>query len=89
MRSFYAVGWNSLDIFHHPSSLPFVPGNFNNFQKIELFLGLTQLIMLKVAFREEYMIEHLGVIDHWNWNEDTYMMGRLDMSFNDQRRHGS
>lgn len=89
MRSFYEVGWHLLDIFHHPSSLPFVPVHFDNFQKIELFLGLTQLITLKVAFREEYMLEHLSVIAHWNQDEDTYMMGRLDMSFNDQRRHGS
>ena len=61
----------------------------DNFQKTELFLGLTQLIMLKVAFREEYMIEHLSVIARWNQDEDTYMMGRLDMSFSDLRRHGS
>ena len=45
--------------------------------------------MLKVAFQEEYMMEHLSVITHWNWDEDTYMMGWLGMSFSDQRRHGS
>ena len=83
------VGWHSLDIFHHPSNLPFVSVHSDNFQKIELFLGLTQLITLKVAFREEYMIEHLSVIAHWNWDEDTYMMGRLEKSFSDRRRRGS
>ena len=89
MRSFYEVQWHSLDVFHHPSSLPFVPVHFDNFRKIELFLGLTQLIKFKVAFREEYMIEHLSVIAHWNRDEDTYMMGWLDKSFSDRRRRGS
>ena len=54
----------SLDIFHHPNNLPFVLMHSDNFQKIELFLGLTQLITLKVAFWEEYMMEHLSVIAH-------------------------
>ena len=89
LRSFYDVQWHSLDVFHHPSSLPLVLVHFDNFRKIELFLGLTQLITLKVAFREEYMMEYLSVIAHWNRDEDTYMMGRLDTSFSDQRRHGS
>ena len=89
MRSFYAVGWHSLDIFHHPNSLAFVSVHSDNFQKFELFVGLTQLITLKVAFQEEYMMEHLSVITHWNRDEDTYTMGRLGMSFSDQRRHGS
>ena len=75
LRSFYVVEWHSLDVFNHPSSLPFVPVHSDNFRKIELFLGLTQLIMLKVAFQEEYMIEHLSVIAHWNWDKDTYMVG--------------
>ena len=52
-------------------------------------MGLTQLITLKVAFQEEYMMEHLSVIAHWNWDEDTYMMGRLNIGFSDQRRCGS
>ena len=52
-------------------------------------MGLSQLITLKVAFQEEYMIEHLSVIDHWNRDEDTSIMGELDMSFNDRRRRGS
>ena len=71
LRSFYAVGWHSLDIFHHPSNLAFVPVHSDNFRKFELFLGVTQLITLKVAFREEYMTEHLSVIAHWNRDEDT------------------
>ena len=77
------VGWHSLDIFHHPSSLAFVPVHSDSFRKFELFMGLTQLIMLTVAFREEYMTEHHSVIAHWNQNEDTSMMGQLDMSFSD------
>ena len=60
----------------------------DNFRKIELFVGLTHLITLKVAFQEEYMIEHLSVIAHWNRDEDTSMMGRLNMSFSDRRRRG-
>ena len=83
------VGWHSLDIFHHARNFPFVSVHSDNFWKIELFLGLTQLITIKVAFREDYMIEHLSIIAHWNWDEDTSTMGRLDMSFSDQRRHGS
>ena len=83
------VGWHSLDILHHPSSLVFVPVHSNNFQKFELFMGLTQLITLKVAFREEYMMEHLSVIDHWNRDENTYMVGKLDTDFSDRRRRGS
>ena len=89
LRSFYVVGWHSLDVFHHTSNLPFILVHYDNFRKIELFLGLTQLITLKVAFREEYMIEHLSVIVRWNRNEDTYTMGWLDMSFSDRRRCGS
>ena len=71
------------------SSLAFIPVRSDNFQKFELFVGLTQLITFKVAFQEEYMMEHLSVIAHWNRDEDTYMMGQLGMSFSDQRRHGS
>ena len=52
-------------------------------------MGLTQLITLTVAFREEYMIEHLSEIAHWNRDEDTSMMGYLDMSFSDRRQHAS
>ena len=89
MRSFHDVRWHSLDIFHHLSSLAFVPVHSDNFQKIELFLGLTQLITLKVEFREEYMIENLSVIAHYNQGKGTYMMGWLDMSFSDLRIHGS
>ena len=80
LRSFYVVGWHSFDIFHHPRSLAFVMVHSDNFQKTELFLGLTPLIKLKVAFQEEYVIEHLIVIAHWNQNENTYMMGWLDTS---------
>ena len=69
------VGWHSLDIFHHPRSLAFVPVHSDNFQKFELFMGLTQLITLTVVFREEYMTKHLSVIAHWNRDEETYMMG--------------
>ena len=83
------VGRHSLDILHHPSSLALVPVHFDNFQKFELFMGLTQLIMLKVAFWEEYMTEHLIVISRWNWDEDTSMMGWLDMSFSNRRRRDS
>ena len=89
LGNFSDVRWHSLDIFHHPSNLPFVSVHSDNFQKIELFLGLTQLITLKVAFWEEYMIEHLSVIAHWNREEETYMMGQLDIDFSDRRRHGS
>ena len=67
----------------------FVLMHSNNFGKTELFLGLTQLITLKVAFQEEYVIEHLSVIARWNRNENTYMMGWLDMGFSDLRTHGS
>ena len=88
LRSFHDVRWHLLDVFYHPSSVPFVPMHSDNFRKIELFLGLTQLITLKVAFWEEYMIEHLSVIAHWNQDKDTYMMEWLDTSFSDQRRHG-
>ena len=83
------VGWHSLDIFHHLSSLPFVLVHSNNFQKFELFMGLTQLIILTVAFWEEYMTEHHSVIAHWNRHEDTSVMGQLDLSFSDRRRRGS
>ena len=89
MRSFYLVGWHSLDIFHHPSSLAFVPMHSYNFQNFELFMGLTQLIMLKVAFREEFMMEHLSIIAHWNRDVDTYMVGWLDTGFSERRRRGS
>ena len=89
LRSFYVVGWHSLDIFHHHSILAFVPMHSDNFRKFELFMGLTQLIMLKVAFREEYMMEHLSVIAHWNREEETYTMGQSDRDFSDRRRHGS
>ena len=60
-----------------------------NFQKTELFLGLNQLITLNVAFREEYLIEHLSVIARWNRNEKIYRMGWLYVSFSDPRRHGA
>ena len=89
LRSFYVFGWHSLDIFHHPSSLAFVPVHSDNFRKFELFVGLTQLITLKVAFQEEYMMEHLSVIAHWNRDEETYTMGQLDRDFSDRRRRGS
>ena len=83
------VRWHSLDIFHHPRSFSFVAVHSDNFRKFEVFVGLTQLITLKVAFREEYIKEHLSVIAHWNRDKDTSMMGRLDMSFSDQRRRAS
>ena len=89
LRSFHGVRRHSLHIRHHPSSLAFVPMHSDNFRNFELFMGLTQLIMLKVAFREEYTMEHLSVIAHWNRDEDTSMMGQLDMSFSDRRRRGS
>jgi len=89
LRSFHGVWRHSLDILHHPSSLAFVPMHSDNFRNFELFMGLTQLIMLKVAFREEYMMEHLSVIAHWNRDEDTYMVGQLDTDFSDRRRRGS
>ena len=75
LRSFYVVGWHSFDIFDHPSSLAFVLVHSDNFRKFELFMGLTQLITLIVAFWEEYMTKHLSVIAHWNRDEDTSMMG--------------
>ena len=61
----------------------------DNFRNFELFMGLTQLIMLKVAFREEYTMEHLSVIAHWNRDEETYTMGQLDRDFSDRRRRDS
>ena len=88
MRSFYGIRRHSLDILHHPSSLAFVPMDSDNFRNFELFMGLTQLIMLKVALREEYTMEHLSVIAHWNRDEDTYMVGQLDTDFSDRRRRG-
>ena len=75
LRIFYAFGWHSLDTFHHPRILPFVPVHSNNFQKIELFLGLTQLIMLELVFREDYLMEHLSVKARWNQNEEIFRMG--------------
>ena len=59
------------------------------FGKLIYLWALAQLITLKAAFREEYVIEDLIVIARWNWDENTYMMGWLDMSFSDLRRHGS
>ena len=59
LRSFYEVRWHSLGIFHHPHSLPFDPLHSDNFQKTELLMVLTQLITLKVEFREEYLAEQL------------------------------
>ena len=56
LRSFYVVRWHLLDIFHQQSSLAFILVHSDNFQKFELLVGLTQLITLKVAFWEEYMI---------------------------------
>ena len=76
-------------MLHHPSSLAFVLVHFDNFRKFELFMGLTQLITLKVTFREDYMMEHFSVIAHWNQNEATYMVGQLDTDFSDRRRRGS
>ena len=72
LRSFYEVRWHLLGIFHHPHSLPFVPLHSDNFKKTEILMGLTQLITLKVAFREEYLAKHLSVIAHWNQNEKIY-----------------
>ena len=89
LRSFHGVRRHSLDILHHPSSLAFVPMHSDNFRNFELFMGLTQLIMLKVAFREEYTMEHLSVIAHWKRDKDTYMMERLDTSFSDRGWCGS
>ena len=89
MRSFHGVRRHLLDILHHPSNLAFVLMHSNNFRKFELFMGLTQLITLKVAFREEYMMEHLSVIAHWNQEEETYTMGQSDRDFSDRRRRGS
>ena len=60
-RSFHSFWMHSLDIHHHLSSLAFVPTHSDNFRKFELFMGLTQLVTLKVAFREKYMMEHLSV----------------------------
>ena len=51
-------------------------------------MGLTQLIMLKVAFREEYLVEHLNVIIRWNRNEKIYRMGWIEVIFAGLRRHG-
>ena len=89
LRSFHGVRRYSLDIFHHPGSLAFVPVHSDNFRKFELFVGLTQLITLKVAFQEEYTMEHLSVIAHWNRDKDTYMVGQLNTGFSDRRRSGS
>ena len=88
LRSFHGFWRHSLDILHHLSDLAFVLVHSDNFRKFELFMGLTQLIMLKVASREEYMMEHLSVIAQWNRDENTYMVGQLDIDFNDWRRHG-
>ena len=88
LRSFYECRRHSLDIFHQLHNFPFIPVHSYNFRKIELFVGLTPLITLKVAFWEEYVIEKLSVITHCNRNENTYIMGWLDMSFSDLSRHG-
>ena len=88
MRIFYVVRWHLLDIFHHLSSLPFVSLHSNNFRKIELLLGLTQLIMPKVVFREELLAYHFSVIALWNRDEKIYRMGWLGVIFSDLRRHG-
>ena len=62
-------------MLHHSSSLAFIQMHSDNFRKFELFMGLTQLIMLKVEFWEEYMMEHFSVIAHWNQDKNTYMVG--------------
>lgn len=51
-----------------PSSAQFAfcSGAFRQLSKRELLLGLTQLIMLKVAFQEEYLTKHLSVVARWN-----------------------
>jgi len=54
---------------------PFVLLHSDNFQKTKLLMGLTQLVMLKVAFQEECLEEHLSVIACWNRYENIYMMG--------------
>lgn len=59
-----------------------------NFKKTELLMGLTQLIMLKVAFQEQYLTKYLSVIDRWNQNEKIYRMRWLEVSFSGLRRHG-
>lgn len=87
LRSFYEVRRHSLGIFHHLHSLPFALAHSDNFQKTKLLVGFTQLITIKVAFREEYVAKHLNVIMHWNQNEKIYMMGLLDESFSDLGRH--
>ena len=88
LRSFYEVQWHSIGVFYHPHSLPFVPLHSDNFHKIELLLDLTQLIMLKVAFQEEYLRKHLNVIARWNRNEKIYKMRWLVGIFSGLRRHG-
>jgi len=55
LKRFYEVQRHSLCIFHHLHNLPFVPTHFDNFQKTELLVRLTQLITLKVAFWKEYV----------------------------------
>ena len=88
LRSFYEFIWHSLGIFHHPHSFPFVPLHSDNFQKTALLMGLTQLVTLKVAFRDEYLAEHLTVIARWNRNKKIYRMGWLGVIFSGLRRHG-
>lgn len=80
--------------FHIPSS-GLIPHNslliqlhFDNYRKTRLLLCLTQLLMLKVAFWEEYLTEHLIVIARWNHNEKIYRMGWLEVIFSGLRRHG-
>ena len=51
LRSFHGFQRHLIDIIHHPSGLAFIPMHSDNFRKFELFLSLTQLITLKVAFR--------------------------------------
>ena len=51
-------------------------------------MGLTQLIMPKVAFWEEFLAEHLSVIARCNQNENIYKMGWLGAIFSNLRRRG-
>ena len=75
LRIYCEVWWHSLGMFHYLHSFPFVLLHSDKFHKLELLMGLTQLITPKVAFQEKFLAEHLSVIACWNQNKNIYRMG--------------
>lgn len=49
--------------------------HFDDFRKMELLMGIFQLITLKVLFWAGDLEKHLSVIACWNWGEKIYRAG--------------